>query len=896
MSQTVTVTINGKKITTHQGASVLEVAEENGINIPRLCYHPMLESTGACRLCVVEVEKARTLQPACTTPVVDGMVIHTESPRVIDARKTVIDLLLANHPEDCLTCEKNGDCELQNYAYQYGIKHTSYKGERKNYPILDDNPFYQMDPEKCILCGRCVRMCDEVVAHHVWDYSFRGFVTKVTTAYDMPVEEGNCIFCGNCVQACPTGALLPKYGMGKARSWEVTKVRTVCPYCGVGCNIYLHVKNNEVIKVTGAEGGPNDTLLCVKGRFGFDFINHKDRLKTPLIKGEDGQFREASWDEALDLVARRFTEIKEKYGPEAFGGLSSARATNEENYLMQKFMRAVIGTNNIDHCARLCHSSSVVGLNISLGSAAMTNSIADLEEADVIFIIGSNTTEAHPVIGMRLNRPLRKGAKLIVADPRKTEFAERAHVFLQQLPGTDVALLNAMAHVIIKEERYDKEFVAKRTEGFEDLVKFLEPYTLEYAEKVTGIPKEEIIKAARIYAEGKNATILYAMGITQHTTGVDNVQAIANLALLTGNIGREGTGVNPLRGQNNVQGSSDMCALPNLLPGYMPVTDPGMRATFEKAWGVALSSRPGLTVVEMIHAAEKGEIKAMYIMGENPMVSDPDIQHVEEGLRNLEFLVVQDIFLSETAQLAHVVLPAVSFAEKTGTFTNTERRIQLIRKAIEPIGQAKPDWWIIQELARRMGYPMNYASPEDVMAEISALVPIYGGVTYERLGTQGLQWPIPDKNHPGTKILHRDRFTRGLGLLARVPYKEPDEGPDEEYPLILTTGRILYHYHTGTMTRRSKGLHTIRPEGYMEIHPDTAARYGVKDGQWVKVTSKRGQIRIKAQVTAKMHPKAVFIPFHFVEAAANMLTNPALDPQAKIPEYKVAAVRVEPEA
>ncbi len=648
------------------------------------------------------------------------------------------------------------------------------------------------------------------------------------------------------------------------------------------------------MKVTPQKGTiVNQGSLCVKGSFGYDFVNHKDRLTSPLIK-ENGAFREASWEEALSLVASKLADTKSKYGADSIGGLSSAKCTNEENYIFQKFMRAAIGTNNVDHCARLCHASTVAGLAAAFGSGAMTNSIAEVEYADVIFAIGSNTTDSHPIIGIGVIKAVREnGAKLIVADPRKIRLTEYADVWMRQKPGTDVALINGLMNVIISEGLEDKDFIANRTEGYEDVKQAVAEYSPDKVSEITGIPKEDIISAARIYAKADRASILYSMGITQHVAGTDNVKSMANLAMLTGNIGRESTGVNPLRGQNNVQGACDLGALPNVYPGYQKVVDDAARAKFEKAWDVKLDNKVGLTVVEMIKAAYAGKVKALYIMGENPMVSDPDLNKVEKALESLDFLVVQDIFLTPTAKLADVVLPAASFAEHEGTFTNTERRVQRLYKAIDAPGDAREDWRIVCDIAGRLGYQMSYDCPADIMDEIALVTPIYGGMGYERLNGVGLQWPCLDKSHPGTKFLHQDKFARGLGKFFPVEFKAPPEWPDAEYPLILTTGRMLFHFHTGSMTRRAKALDEHIPEGMVELNPADAKRLGITHNERVKVSSRRGEISIKAQVTDKVGEGVVFIPFHFAESAANTLTIAELDPVAKIPELKVCAVKLE---
>ena len=668
-------------------------------------------------------------------------------------------------------------------------------------------------------------------------------------------------------------------------------VTTTCIYCGVGCHLDLHVRDGKVVSVTPGKTGPGEGKLCIKGWSAHQFIHHPDRLTKPLIRNGEG-FREATWDEALDLVAAKLMEIKDKHGPDSLGFFSSAKATNEDNYLMQKLARAAVGTNNVDHCARLCHASTVTGLVAAFGSGAMTNSQEDVEEADAIFIIGSNTSEQHPLIARRIIRAVKNGAKLIVADPREIPLCEYAEVYLQHRPGSDVALLNAMMNAIIEEKIHDQAFIAERTEGFQELLETVKGYTPEKAEKITGVPSESIRAAARLYGQAGKAALFFSMGITQHTTGVDNVKSCANLAMLTGNLGRPGTGVNPLRGQNNVQGACDMGALPNYLPGYQSPGDSGTHARFKEAWAVELPEADGLTLTEMMNLAG-GKIKALFIMGENPMLSDPDLDHVEEQLKKLEFLAVSELFMSETAEMADVVLPACSYAEKDGTFTATDRRVQLVRKTMEPLGESRPDWGIIQELSRRLGYPMSYRSPSEIMDEVARVAPIYGGMSHARLQGEDLRWPCRSKDDPGTKILHVTQFSRGRGRFHAVEHKPPAEEPDENYPLILTTGRLLFHWHTGTMTRRSGTLTDQVNEAFLEISPTDAEALGVADSETVRVSSRRGRIELKAAVTPRIKPGTVFIPFHYVEAAANRLTINALDPQAKIPEFKACAVRVE---
>jgi formate dehydrogenase major subunit/formate dehydrogenase alpha subunit len=674
----------------------------------------------------------------------------------------------------------------------------------------------------------------------------------------------------------------------------MNKIPTVCPYCGCGCGLYLHIDNGTVTGVSPSRSHPvNKGSLCVKGWNCHEFIQHPRRLKYPSIR-KNGSLKRTSWDEAYDHIAKKLARIKKSFGPDSIGILSSAKCTNEENYLMMKFARAVIGTNNIDHCARLCHSSTVGGLASAFGSGAMTNSISEISNAKVIFAIGSNTTEQHPMVAMHMLDAVNKGALLIVADPRRNMIADLAHIHLKHRSGTDVALLNSIMHVIIKEGLVDIAFVKRRTENFDAFEKVIKQYPPEAGEAITGVRAKDIRKVAGIYAHENRSMLFFAMGITQHITGVDNVCACADLTMLTAHVGHAIAGLNPLRGQNNVQGSCDMGALPEVFSGYQKVSDNRARKKFTAAWGTDLPGKPGLTLVEMLKASLQNKIKAMYIMGENPVISDPDAKHTIRALKKLRFLVVQDIFMTETAGFADVVLPAVSFAEKEGTFTNTERRVQKIRKAVEPPGEALSDWEIISELSKRMGYHMDYNAPHEIMEEIAFLTPSYRGILHHRLDRGfGLQWPCNDVNHPGTPFLHRKKFARGLGSFMPVHYIPPDEQPDKEYDFILTTGRTYFQYHTGTMTRKTATLEREQPECIVEINVEDAARLGIKDRDKIRVSTKRGSIKAIAGVTDKIISGTVFIPFHFYEASANMLTNPALDPKAKIPEYKVCAAKVE---
>jgi len=898
------ITIDGKPIKAEKGSTILEAALENGIDIPHLCYQKGLSSVGVCRLCGVKIKPTMRHIAACTTEATDGMEIVAYDEDLNRERRLIIELLLAQHKHDCMVCESNGLCELQKYAYQFGVdpKNLRFPNPEYTEPVDDSSEVIIRDLNKCIVCGRCVRACYEISVQKVLNFYGRGgiedFSPKINliAGFNQPLGDTTCVSCGACVQACPTGAITEKAAHFQGRSWEFEKIRTTCPYCGVGCQMELWVKDNKIVKVYGCEDGPdNKGALCVKGRFGLDFVNHPDRLTKPLIK-KNGKFEEADWEEALNLVAGKFKELKDKHGGDVLTGLSSAKCTNEENYLFQKFIRTCFDTNSVDHCARLCHASTVAGLAKAFGSGAMTNSVRDcIEKANVIFLIGSNTTEQHPVMGCLIKHVVEyNGTKLIVADPRKIELTEYADIWLRQRCGTDVALLNGFMNVIINEGLYDNEFVENRTENFEELKRVVLKYTPEKIEDITGVPKEKIIESARLYAKADKASILFSMGITQHTTGTDNVLSTANLAMLTGNIGKEGTGINPLRGQNNVQGACDMAALPPFLPGYQKISVPEVIKKFEKAWGVKLPSGEGLTVMEMIDEASKGKIKGMYIMGENPMLSAPNLHHVKEGLKNLEFLVVQDIFLTETAELADIVLPGCCFAEKEGTFTNTCRRVLPLHKAVTPPGESKQDWEIICEIGKRMGYEITYSHPSEIMEEIADLTPSYGGIHYDRLDKgESLQWPCPNREHPGTPILHTEIFTRGKGLFTGIDYKPAKELPEEDYPFTLTTGRLLYHFHTATMTRHSKALDAIVPEGFVEVNPKDAEKLGIKDGEFTIVSSRRGKIKIKANITDKVDVGTVFLPFHFKEAAANLLTIDALDPVAKIPEYKVCAVKVE---
>jgi formate dehydrogenase alpha subunit len=936
----ITLTIAGTPCTVAPGTSVLDAALAHGIDVPHLCAHPELRPSGGCRLCLVEVAGRRGPAPSCSLPCEEGMVVTVESEPLSQLRRELIDLFVSDHPLRCVTCDKSGSCDLQRYAYRYGVAETSHEFELGRTLCQDDNPFFVRDHQYCILCGKCTRVCDEIVGANAIDFAGRGFTSHVATPFDQPLADSACVFCGNCVQVCPTAALLPKSRLGKGREWELERRRSVCGYCGVGCGIEYALKDGAILYARGYPEAPaNGEFLCVKGRFGWDFATSSDRLTTPLIRRDLAfalgitpepwtlpaasvlqtkavdSFVPVSWETALDVVADRLVATVQQHGANAVAGLASARCTNEENYLFQKLVRASLGTNNVDHCARLCHASTVTGLGMAFGSGAMTNSIREIRDADCILITGSNTAESHPVISYEVVRAVKQGASLVLIDPRRVPLVEHATLHLQPKPGGDVFVFLAMAHVILREGWADQEFLRERTEGYDEFAASVREYTPEAGALASGVPAEQIERAARLYALGErvsgtsryadgrgHSSLLYAMGITQRSNGTELVLALANLALLTGQIGKPSTGVNPLRGQSNVQGACDVGALPDVLPGYQPVAAAETRAAVARAWGRDdLPAAPGLTVVEMMQAAATGGLRALYVMGENPMLSDPNLAHVEQGLRALDFLVAQDIFLSETAQLAHVVLPAASWLEKDGTKTSTERRVQRLRPILAPPGEAWPDWRILcalgARLDTRLGRPAGtwgYRSTAEIMAELATVCPIYGGITHPRVIGNGLQWPCPTKDHPGTPILHTAAFARGRGKLHAVPARWPAEQPDAEYPLVLTTGRVLYQYHTGTMTRRSEPLSWREPRNYAEVSAEDAAAVGVRDGGPVVIHGRRGQVRTQARVSRRVSPGVVFLPFHWKEAPANLLTQDfALDPLAKIPEFKVCTVRLE---
>jgi len=880
------LTINGRAVRVAAGKTILDACRAAEIYVPTLCDDPQLKPYGACRLCLVRVDGMRGLPSACTTPAEEGMAVTTDDDEILEVRQWTTRLLLADHPLDCLTCEQCGVCQLQEVVEYIGVRDRVLRPMTRSAKVDMSNACFSVDMEKCILCGLCVRACDEIQNLGAIDLVRRGFDSAVEPFGGGPIMGSICESCGECVERCPTGALAPRRYLKPER-----EVSSVCPYCGTGCRIMLGARGDTLVSARGDADSPvSRGRLCVKGRFGsFEFVTHPDRITAPLIRqGED--FREASWEEALALVVERL----KGYRGAVFGGLSSAKVCNEDNYVFQKFVRAVMGTNNIDHCARLCHSSTVAGLRQSFGSGAMTNPADDLLDAEVILVTGSNTTENHPIIGLKIREAVARGAKLILFDPRRIQLSEIATLWARQWPGTDVAWINGLLHVIIRDGLMNTEFVQSRTEGFEAVEHVVAAYTPERVAEITGVAAETIAEAARLYATAERAAIVYSMGITQHVTGTDNVRSLANLALITGHIGKPGTGVNPLRGQSNVQGSCDMGALPNFYPGYQQVGDDAVRAKFEQAWGTPLSPNDGLTVTEMLPAILDGKVKALYIMGENPVLSDADISHVEEALGQLEFLVVQDIFLTETARFADVVLPASSYAERDGTYTNTERRVQLTSPVVRPPGQTRRDWEIICEISTALGYPMAYASSAEIMDEMRALTPFYAGISHARLEAgEQIHWPCLSDEHPGTPILHREKFSRGLGQFHPAEFIPADEQTDADFPIVLTTGRVLEHYHTGTMTRRSQGLDGLVPGPFVEVNDGDARKLRLRDGDRVRVSSRRGSIVLPARVGRRVDTGVLFIPFHFWEAAANVLTNPATDPTSKIPEFKVCAVRME---
>lgn len=893
----VSVTIDGVRQNVDDSNTILEAARICDVNIPTLCYLKDVNEIGACKMCVVEVEGREHLVTSCNTKVEDGMVIDTRSDRVIKSRKQVLNLLLANHDVRCFSCAKAGSCQLQDLSNEYGITDSVYKGNEARIPARKDNPFLTYYPELCINCQRCVSTCNRVVGNGVLHNVKLGTRTLIDAPFGPDWKETDCESCGNCAQACPTGTLVAK-NKKKYQPGRIEKVLTTCPHCATGCQYYLIVKDNVIVDTEPAPGPSNKGMLCVKGRFGsFNFVHSPERLKHPLIKDRStGEFRQASWDEAMSLIADRFLKIKSEYGPDALAGFACSRSTNEDIYMLQKMVRCAFGTNNVDNCARVCHSASVHGLAMTLGSGAMTNPIADItEDVDVILLVGSNPEEAHPVVGMQIRQAVARGTRLIVVDPRDIGLSKQADIHLKLKPGTNVAFANGMMNVIINEGLCDEEFIKNRTEGFEELKEIVMEYTPEKVGRICHIDPDHLREAALMYARADKAPIIYCLGVTEHSTGTEGVMSMSNLAMMVGKIGRSGCGVNPLRGQNNVQGACDMGAMPGHFPGYQKVTDEAVMDKFEKAWGVTLNKKPGVFATDVFGAAIRKDIRGLFIFGEDPVVTDADQNHVKKALKSLDFLVVDDLFMTETAALADVVLPGISYAEKERTFTNTERRVQRVRKAVRLEGEMRADTAIFMDLMNRMGYDQPYLTPDEIMDEIASVTPSFKGISHRRLDREGkgLQWPCTDRKHPGTPIMHVGTFTRGLGWFYPARYTESAELPDEEYPFILMTGRILYHYNTRAMTGRTPGLMEKEGRSFIEMNKEDAGRLGIRDGELIRVSSRRGALVTTARVGDKVSVRETWMPFHFPDGNANVLTNAALDKFARIPEYKVCAVRID---
>jgi formate dehydrogenase major subunit len=903
---TVSFELNGREVTGRANETIIEIADREGVEIPRLCYKEGLDTAGNCRSCMVEINGERVLAPSCCRFPTQGMKVSSDSERAVAAQKMVLELLLSDMPET----EYTRNNEVDQWAAKLEVGKPRFEARARVAPDLS-HAAIAVNLDACIQCTRCVRACRDEQMNDVIGLSLRGEDTKIVFDMDDPMGNSTCVACGECVQACPTGALMP------AREVALTvpdkQVESVCPFCGVGCQLTYNVKDNKILYVEGRDGPANHNRLCVKGRYGFDYAHHPHRLTRPLIRRSDAPkrgdmemdptrvmefFREASWEEALDLAGGKFALIRDTYGKKSLAGFGSAKGSNEEAYLFQKLVRTGFGSNNVDHCTRLCHASSVVALLEGIGSGAVSNPVMDVVKAEVIVIIGANPTVNHPVAATWIKNAVSNGSKLIVMDPRRSELARLSHRFLQFKPDTDVAMLNAMMHVIVHENLVDQAFIDSRTIGYEELKKNVEGYSPELMAPICGIDAETLRYTARLYATSKASIILWGMGVSQHVHGTDNARCLIALALMTGQIGREGTGLHPLRGQNNVQGASDAGLIPMKYPDYQDVSDPQVQASFEKAWNVpagSLDSQPGLTVVEVMHAIKKGDVRGMYIQGENPAMSDPDANHARESLAALEHLVVQDIFLTETAYLADVILPATAFPEKDGTFTNTDRTVQMGRKAIDAPGEAKPDLWIIQEIARRVGLDWNYKHVSEVFDEMRHTMPSIGGITWERLEREhAVTYPCVKEGDPGDPVVFTESFPREAGRARFVPVDiiPAAERPDTEYPMVLITGRQLEHWHTGSMTRRSLVLDALEPDPVALIHPLDLAELKGQPGDIVTIESRRGTVRLYARADESSPRGAVFVPFCYYEAAINRLTNDALDPFAKIPEFKYCAIKV----
>ncbi|MFT2110609.1 formate dehydrogenase subunit alpha [Marinomonas sp. 2405UD68-3] len=899
----ITLEIDGVEVTVPEGTSVMRAASLADINIPKLCASDNLEAFGSCRLCTVQIEGRRGFPASCTTPVNAGMKVITQNEKIAKLRRNVMELYISDHPLDCLTCPANGDCELQDMAGAVGLREVRYGFEGHNHLDAEkdtSNPYFTFDPSKCIVCSRCVRACEEVQGTFALTIEGRGFDSKVTAGQGEGFLESDCVSCGACVQACPTSTLMENtiIDMGQPEH----SVVTTCAYCGVGCSFKAEMKGDQVVRMVPFKGGDaNQGHSCVKGRFAFGYATHKDRIKEPMIRDSiDESWRAVSWEEALSFSAKRLKEVQEKYGRESIGGITSSRCTNEETYLVQKLIRAAFGNNNTDTCARVCHSPTGYGLKTTLGESAGTQTFDSIRYTDVMLVIGANPTDAHPVFGSMMRRRLREGAKLIVADPRKIDLLKTPHLkgalHLPLRPGTNVALVNSMAYVIIEEGLEDTNFINDRCEdeAYQKWRAFISKpvNSPESMESVTGVSAKDVRHAARVYAEGNNGAIFYGLGVTEHSQGSTMVMGIANLALATGNIGREGVGVNPLRGQNNVQGSCDMGSFPHELPGYQHVSDDVARGNFESVWGVKLDNEPGLRIPNMFDSAIAGSFKGLYVQGEDIAQSDPNTHHVEAALKSLECLIVQDIFLNETAKFAHVLLPGSTFLEKNGTFTNAERRINRVRKVMPPLA-GKEDWEVTVALSNALGYPMDYQHPSEIMDEIAQLTPSFTGVSYPLLEEQGsIQWPCNEAHPLGTPIMHEVDFPIGKGNFAVTEYVATEERASRRFPLLLTTGRILSQYNVGAQTRRTDNQ-VWHDEDVLELHPHDAEERGVKDGDWLGISSRAGQTVLRAVISERMQAGVVYTTFHHPGSGANVITTDNSDWATNCPEYKVTAVQVE---
>ena len=906
-AQLVSLTIDGYAIQVPQGSSVMRAASELGVQVPKLCATDELEPYGSCRLCLVEIEGRRGYPASCTTPVQEGMVVRTQTTKLKDLRRGVMELYISDHPLDCLTCSANGDCQLQDMAGDVGLRAVRYGvgadagAHHTDAPTDASNPYFAFDPSKCIVCSRCVRACDEVQGTFALTISGRGFESHVSAGADDTFMQSDCVSCGACVKVCPTASLQEKsiIDMGQPEH----AVLTTCAYCGVGCGFKAEMKGNTVVRmVPWKDGKANEGHACVKGRFAWGYATHADRITQPMIRDRiSDPWRVVSWDEAFAFAAQRFQRIQAEHGVNAVGGITSSRCTNEETYLVQKLVRAALRTNNVDTCARVCHSPTGYGLGQTFGTSAGTQDFKSVEQADVILVMGANPTDAHPVFGSRLKQRLRQGAQLIVIDPRAIDLVESPHIaarhHLALRPGTNVAVLTAMAHVIVTEGLVNTAFVNERCEasGFQAWADFVADTSRspEAVESVTGVPAEDIRAVARLYANGGNSAIYYGLGVTEHAQGSTAVIAIANLAMACGMLGREGVGVNPLRGQNNVQGSCDMGSFPHELPGYRHISDATVRSQFEHAWGVPLQPDPGLRIPNMFDAAIAGQFKGLYCQGEDIVQSDPNTHHVAAAMSAMECVVVQDLFLNETAKYAHVFLPGSSFLEKDGTFTNAERRISRVRQAMPPLA-GKADWEVTVGLARAMGYHMSYQHPREIMAEIAALTPTFAGVNYDKLDRLGsLQWPCNDTTaEAGMALMHQHGFARGLGRFLNTQYVASEEKVTRKFPLLLTTGRILSQYNVGAQTRRTAN-NQWHAEDLLEIHPEDAAERGIADGDWVQVSSRAGETALRALCSERVQPGVVYTTFHFPESGANVITTDSSDWATNCPEYKVTAVQVQ---